>query len=134
VAAPGPTATSFDVSTCGAGDDLDAPPVGDCDPGANGADLVYRIDLGTASTVTLDLQDVDPGASVDTVVYVRADCGASTGMQFCSDDFGSLGHSHLDLFLAAGTWYVIVDSYDYTSGNGTAFGCGDVHLAVTVGS
>jgi hypothetical protein len=71
-----------------------------------GRDAWFRLDLTASRTVHLDTLCSD----YDTVLYVRnATC---TGTESACDDDSSYGaSSSLDLTLAAGTYYVIVDSY-----------------------
>jgi hypothetical protein len=80
--------------------------------GGNGPEVVYRLELAELAdvTITTDL----PGTEGDTVLYVRSECGNADSELDCDDDAGvtrSLA-SVLELTaLAAGRYYVFVDSY-----------------------
>jgi hypothetical protein len=50
---------------------------------------------------------------LDTVVYVRANCGSTVGELACDDDGGERPASLATAFLSAGqTVYVFVDTYN----------------------
>jgi hypothetical protein len=135
VDASGPMSVDIVVDTCPGGSDSTSPALGDCTAGgADGPDLVYRLDLGYAADVSLDLVDFDGSVAIDVVLYVRDVCtsGGLADAEGCSDDVGGmLRHGHLDLTLAAGSYYVIVDEWLYSDGTGTTYDCGNVWLNIT---
>ncbi|HEV8322787.1 MAG TPA: hypothetical protein VG389_14310 [Myxococcota bacterium] len=125
-----------DRNTCTAGNDSSAPALSDCTGAGNGGDLVYRLDLAFAASVTLDFWDNDGTVPIDTVLYVRSACSSTTAASqlACNDDTGGQPrHAHLDLMLAAGTYYIIADESDYVdAGTGASWTCGNVELTVSV--
>jgi len=122
-----------DRYTCAAGDDSTAPAISDCAGAGVGPDLVYRLDLAFAASVTLDLWDNDGTVAIDTVAYVRDSCGGTgTTTYGCSDDVaGQPRHAHLDLALAAGSYFIWVDESDAVTGLGT-WTCGNVELTLSI--
>ncbi len=136
------------VNTCGQGDDTDHLPTGDgggCPAmqRSNGGDLMYAITLTSRQTVTLDLRDDDGRAAIDTILYIRTDCESRTSQIACSDDlpcgetaFGcssgtmyEVRESRITMTLEPGTYYVIVDTFNYTLRSGQMYTCGDVLLS-----
>jgi len=79
-----------------------------------GADAVFLLTLTAGATVHLDTE----GSSFDTVLYVRSTCDVQTSQLACDDDSGSGVNSSLEVALAAGTYYVIVDGY-FSTNEGT---------------
>lgn len=71
-----------------------------------GGDVVYRMELQTAAQVTLKLEAV-----FDGILELRADCSGGRVVA-CNDDTGDAQHSQVDARLPAGTYWVVVDSYD----------------------
>jgi subtilisin-like proprotein convertase family protein len=83
--------------------------------GAGGRDAVYSFVIpGPASKrLAASLTPVDPGGLVpswDAVLYVTATCPSGAGE--CSDLAGVGGVESLDVGLAPGTWYLVVDGVD----------------------
>jgi hypothetical protein len=71
-----------------------------------GGDVVYRLAVPSASHVTLKLEAV-----FDGILELRADCSGGRVLG-CNDDSGDAMHSQVAAYLSAGTYFVIVDSYD----------------------
>jgi hypothetical protein len=146
--------SSVMVSTCGTGDDTTYEPTGDgggcpARARANGGDLMYAITLTSRQTITLDLRDDDGSEAIDTIVYLRSDCEDMSSQIACSDDlpcdetvFGCGGggirpevrQSRITVTLDAGTYYVIIDTFNYSTGGGRSYGCGDVLLRYLPGA
>ena len=85
--------------------------------GSNGYDVVYALTVGYYREVQISTA----GSSFDTVLYVRS--GSCTGTEIgCNNDYNDTT-SYLDLWLNAGTYYIIIDGY---SSN-----CGAYSLTVT---
>lgn len=71
-----------------------------------GGDVLYRLVVPTTTHVTVKLE-----ATFDGIVELRSAC---TGAQpiACNDDTGDALHSQVSAQLPAGTYFVVVDSYD----------------------
>jgi hypothetical protein len=129
----GPGAASYFVDLCGAGDDSSAPALADCAGAGIGEDVVYQLDLGFDAALSLDLNDFDAVAAVDAVLYLRSVCASTAGgaQLACNDDVnGTVRHAHVDTMLAAGTYYLVADSSNYTDAFGGIFACGTVRLVL----
>jgi hypothetical protein len=112
-----------------------------------GNDRAFALVLTAATEVTLDVRDDDDSVAVDTVLYLRETCNDQESQIACDDDVpcdqstvdtgGCVNgtqprQSRVTRLLEAGTYYVIVDQYSYTSRRtGTRFQCGEVRLEVT---
>jgi hypothetical protein len=106
---------------------------------ANAGDRTFQLRIDRTQTVLIDLRDVDSGAAIDTVVYVRRTCDDASTQLGCDDDVpcaesdittGCSGEvqvrqSRLVLTLEPGTYYIVADAIGYDS-----FGCGLVELRV----
>jgi hypothetical protein len=79
---------------------------GSCGNAAEGAEAAYRLTLDQPGRVVLTLR-----ADFDCVLFVRAACPGSGTELGCNDDDASAGTSRLELDLAAGTYWVFVDTY-----------------------
>jgi len=114
------------------------------DSRADGHDTVFRLEVSSRRTVTIQLTDVDPSAAIDTIVYVRRACDDADSQEACGDDVrcdtstapGTLCFDGVDVRqsrirteLDPGTYYVVVDYFDYTAGE-IRFGCGEVELRI----
>ena len=136
-------------TTCGQGNDTSQIPGGDCGGTmANGEDLIFRFTLTRETDVSIDLRDDDDSRSIDTIVYIRRTCDDAGSQVACDDDVpcassgipeGCMGgvqvrQSMLRTRLPAGTYYVVVDSFDYRTGTGATFGCGRVRLSLLTGT
>ncbi|NIS32433.1 MAG: hypothetical protein GWN73_19340 [Actinobacteria bacterium] len=141
------------VNTCGQGDDTTHEPTsedGGCPATvrANGGDLMYAITLTTRQTITLDLRDDDGSAAIDTILYLRTNCEERLSQLACSDDlpcgetvFGcragspfEVRQSRITVTLDPGTYYVAIDTFNYRTGGGLTFTCGDVVLRYLAGA
>ena len=138
------TPGSHRFNTCGESNDESHVRGGTCgDTRANGRDLMFRITLARDTDVFLDLRDDDSMRSIDTILYIRRVCDEPSSQVECSDDVRcsesdimsgctSSGYqvrqSRIRMRLSAGTYYVIVDSFDYGTGGGGGFSCGNVRL------
>ncbi len=71
-----------------------------------GGDVVYRLVVAAPTHVTVKLDAV-----FDGILELRADCTGGRVIA-CNDDTGDALHSQVAAHLAAGTYFVIVDSYD----------------------
>ena len=89
--------------------------------GGEGAEAVYTFSVAGASPLCLSTE----GSSVDTVLYVRTDCGDASSEVACNDDYIGLDAA-LTLNAEAGiTYYVFVDSFGRS---------GDFNLNLSVGA
>lgn len=70
-----------------------------------GGDVVYRLVLPSTAHVTLKLEAV-----FDGILELRGEC--SGRVLGCNDDSGDATHSQVAAHLSAGTYFVVVDSYD----------------------
>ncbi len=87
---------------------------------SGGSESVYKFTLASASDVTFTTDF--PETRVDTVLYVASNCGGAPTVVACNDDISypsRVKSSGLMQDLAAGTYYVFVDSW-----RDTAFGAG----------
>jgi len=131
---------------CGAGDELDniAGDVDCIDATSRGEDLVFTFTLTETQRVAVDVRDDDDGAAIDVVAYIRSDCDDASTQAICGDDVGCFDsdvtvgscigsrqprQGRFDTTLPPGTWYLIVDQYNYSRG-GTTFSCGDVLVKI----
>jgi hypothetical protein len=111
---------------------------------ADGRDTVFRLEVPTTRMVTIELTDIDTSAAIDTIVYVRRVCDDGDTQVACDDDVrcdtstapGDLcfdgvdvRQSRINTRLEAGTYYVVIDYFDYTAGE-IMFGCGEVRLSI----
>ena len=122
------------VDTCDA--ENTATPIrgGNCpnEESASGRDRTFRIVIEAAGTYRFFVEDVDL-ADLDVVVYVRSICDDPFTQEGCMDQPCMLvecinDRSALDLALAPGIYYVVVDTYP--SGFGGDDACGDIRLSV----
>jgi hypothetical protein len=104
----------FHGSTLGARHEVEPPASCVYDPDARrGADVFYSITLSAPEWVSFDTF----GSSTDTVLYLLNKCGGNVleDGSFCSDDtecaFPSSINSALLVYLEAGTWILVVDTY-----------------------
>jgi hypothetical protein len=133
---------------CGQGDDETYTPMEGCGARAraNGDDLVFAITLPAMTTISLDLRDDDGSASIDTLLYIRSACEDMASQVACGDDVSCMSsdimsgcmsgyqvrQSRVRVTLPAGTYYVVVDSFNYSVSGGPTFGCGNVRLSYSV--
>lgn len=131
------------IDLCAARDQNTFVPQMDCegDMRANAGDIVLRLEVGEPTSVSIDLDDADVLARIDTVLYVRRICDTEDTQIACSDDTPcgfpgigctdgqDIGHSHLDLDLEAGTYYLVLDGRLRTSGGSNTM-CGLVAVRV----
>jgi len=136
------------VDTCGAGDDETYRRTGagggcNSDQRANGPDLVYAITVTTRQRVAIDLRDADGDVAIDTIVYLRNVCDDRSTQLACSDDlpcdetvFGcpsgrpiEVRQSRIITTLDPGTYYVVIDSFNYRTSSGASYTCGEVILS-----
>jgi hypothetical protein len=119
----------------------------DCiDASSRGEDLVFQFTLTTRSTVRIDAFDSDGTTAIDPVIYLRrGTCSDASTQVICDDDvpcasgrpeFGGAcfdgrqpRQASLTTILDAGTWFLVLDSYNYTRGS-TQFTCGDTYLSI----
>jgi len=106
---------------------------------ADSGDATFALTIPSRMRVTLDLRDVDDTVGVDTVLYLRRACEDPASQVACDDDVpctssevpspcsGSVQvrQSRITVDLEPGTYYVVVDAYEYDS-----FECGEVELRV----
>ena len=150
-AAPVTIGSTHDVQLCAGTDDNTHTPTDGCGSTsrADSADAVFRLEVPTAQTVTIELTDIDLMRAIDTIVYVRrvcddgssqvacdddVPCDMSTvpGMDFCIDGV-DVRQSRIVTRLEAGTYYIVVDAFLYTRDR-VAFSCGEVRLSVSAGA
>lgn len=106
---------------------------------ASSSDATFVLRLRTATTVEIDLRDVDPTVGIDTIVYLRRSCNDAASQVACSDDIpcadsdismGCMGgvqvrQSRFTARLEAGTYFIVADAFRYSD-----FDCGEVELRV----
>jgi hypothetical protein len=81
-----------------------------CRSTSTAADVVYGLTVGYYREVIIDLYY----SSYDTVLHVHQ--GSCTGTEVgCNDDYTGLS-SYLDLYLDAGTYYIVIDGYSSACG------------------
>lgn len=114
----------------------------DCDSGATGEDRIFTFTLAEEREVHLELRDWDATSEIDTVLYVRSTCDDPGSQLGCSDDtdcsasdmpdciFAGTEYriSNLSGRLGPGTYYVVADTYPWSST--TVYGCGTVRLSL----
>lgn len=135
------------ANLCGRDDDNSRVPGGTCGGTSRSdtGDITYRLTLTEPTRVTIELTDIAESTAVDTVVYVRRVCDDETTQVLCSDDVPCEAstaeppacidgvdprQSRVTADLPAGSYYVVVDAFEYTSGS-TEFRCGQVRLRIT---
>lgn len=141
-----PTGSSR-VDLCAEGsDNLNQRVTGACPADAGGDDILRRIELPVRSRVTVTVRDDDPGAAVDTMVYVRGVCDTRTTQIACSDDVpcgeaedmtGCFGgrqwrESRVTLDLDRGAYFVIADSFADNTNGGVDWTCGFVEIVLEI--
>ncbi|MEQ9079766.1 MAG: hypothetical protein RLP09_38255 [Sandaracinaceae bacterium] len=134
------------VDLCGESDDETFVPMGpNCasDSRADVGDRVYRLEVTSPQNLVIQLSDDDSRAAIDTVLYVRTTCDVAGSQIACDDDEpcstipfpGSctdgvaLGISRIRDRFEPGVYYIVIDAFEYTSGE-RRFRCGDVELTV----
>lgn len=129
IAAP----TMMRINLCGTGNDHDRDDDGTaamrCTYASGGEDALLRLTVDRPGRYTFDVRDAPGGNDVDPIVYVRTACGDRDSEVGCDDDGGAAGRdSLLVLDLAAGEYFLVVDSYD---GSSSSTDCGAVDVSVT---
>ena len=77
--------------------------------GGSGTELVYQVEI--EEPTTLVARTNFPETTVDTVLYLRAECRESASEIECNDDVGEATASRIQVpDLAPGTYYLIVDA------------------------
>jgi hypothetical protein len=115
---------------------------------ANVGDRTFVLTIETATNVVIELTDVDSGAAIDTIVYVRRVCDDAETQLVCSDDVactsstvpgpggcsGSVDvrQSRIRTRLEPGVHYVVADAFAYSTERNT-YRCGQVRLSVRTG-
>lgn len=116
------------IDLCGGRDDHDHDGNRPCAAAADGEDVLLRLNVDRAGGFRITADDVEGGARVDPVLYVRRVCAERESEVACNDDVGDGDlDSQLDVDLDPGEYFLIVDSID-SGGGGTE--CGEVALAV----
>lgn len=120
------------IALCGAGDEHDHAHLGassGCTYDANGQDRVLRLTVARTRRVVIDAVNVPgDGRFVDPIIYLQTACVDGEGTQVaCNDDRTGTRDARIDTTLAAGEYFLVVDSIDGASGSE----CGDVDLTVT---
>ena len=124
---------SMSFDTCANADDYDyADVTGDGCSGSrsNGGDYLVRFEVDRAGSFRFTLADDDASARVDPVVYVRSVCDSGATQLGCDDDTPGSRTSSLDLDLAAGDYFVIVDTLEWNPSSGSDYVCGNVRLTI----
>jgi hypothetical protein len=92
----------------------------------NGEDVIVRLQILQAGIFSIDLTDADPARTIDPAIYLRTICNDPLTQFNCEDDITSSDkNAHMDVALAAGTYFMVIDSF--ASGS---TGCGMVQLAI----
>jgi hypothetical protein len=85
------------------------------------ADMVFHFHLNSPQVTTISTM----GSSLDTMIWVTGatvgnQCRQSnqdtTSVNYCNDDYGGTYQSRIDVLLAAGDYYVVVDGYSNLTG------------------
>ncbi|MCB9596762.1 MAG: hypothetical protein H6719_28830 [Sandaracinaceae bacterium] len=112
---------------------------------ASVGDRIFELRLDAPTRVTIELTDIDEGAAIDTIFYLRRVCDDQSTQIGCADDVPcaastaepaacfdgvDVRQSRLTVDLPAGNYYIVADAFLYTTGGGTMFGCGRVRLSV----
>jgi hypothetical protein len=71
-----------------------------------GGDVLYRLVVPAPTHVTVKLE-----ASFDGILELRSACSGAPAIA-CNDDTGDAQHSQVSAFLSAGTYVVVVDTYE----------------------
>lgn len=121
---------TFDL--CGGVNDSDFADGPGCDDWleANGQDRIVRLEVDRPGRYRIELTNASDHA-LDAAVYVRTACEERGSEIGCAN--GGVGtfslDARLELELAAGDYFVILDSLDYSLGITTR--CGPVQLTIT---
>ena len=102
-----------------------------CGFGANGEDVTVRVEIARAGTYRFVVRDRDAGPRVDPIAYLRRGCAMSTEQLACADDTPEARTARFEIALEAGEYFLVVDSWNGTSRDGTTWSCGTVDYAVT---
>lgn len=107
-------------------------------------DQILTLTLTEPTRVTFELTDVDESRAIDTILYVRRTCDDPSSQILCADDVPcaastvdppacfdgvDVRQSRVTADLPAGTYYIVIDAFAYTTG-GVEFECGRVQLRV----
>ena len=87
--------------------------------GGAGSEVPYQITLDSPAVLTATTDN--GGSTVDTVLYLRSTCQSAASEITCNDDDGTAhvhGTSRITANLAAGTYFLIVDSATTATGGG----------------
>ncbi len=141
---------SVNIDLCRARDDDTHVPAEGCPTTAEAdvGDRVLVLQIDRPTDVVIELTDIDFGAAIDTLLYVRRVCDDPDTQVVCSDDVecststvpgpggcsGSVDvrQSRIETRLAPGLYYIVADAFDYTT-DSNVYRCGVVRLSVTEG-
>ena len=86
--------------------------------GGTGGEVAFRVTIPGTGNFQLTASTVDPNTTADTIVYIQTQCGAGQELG-CNDDAaagGTTASTATAAVTGGQTVFVIVDSYDSTSG------------------
>lgn len=139
--------STHDIDLCTKFDDNTHTPVEGCGTTsrADAQDTVFRLEVPSEQTVTIELTDIDRARAIDTIVYIRRVCDDGSSQVSCDDDVPcdessvpgtdfciggyDVRQSRIETTLAAGTYYIVVDAFLYRRDT-VAFTCGTVQLSI----
>ena len=116
------------IDTCGQTDD--ATFISGCTrEDVSGPDLIVRLDVPVGATYRMQL--TREGSPTDPVLYVRSACDEAASELACDDDSAGSRGSSFDVTLAAGDYFLILDTFQDVD---EAFGarCGAMNLTVSI--
>jgi hypothetical protein len=121
------------VDLCGGGNDSEHTDFDDCLAPTvdSGEDRVVRLEVSRAGRYRLELRDTSDASLVDPVLYVRSRCDDEESVIACHNNVLGTLNASLELDLAAGDHFLMLDSYDYRLTGSLGTGCGRVELVVT---
>ncbi len=82
-----------------------------CGGGGPGGDTIYRLVVPQAATVR-----IRESSAFDAVLELRASCTAGARALACNDDAPDTRHAAIETHVAAGTYFLVVDSFWERSG------------------
>ncbi len=82
-----------------------------CGGAGRGGDVVYRVEVATASTL-----QVQEHSEIDAILELRSGCSEGHRVVACVDDAPDVRSTAITSYLEPGTYYLIVDSYNPGTG------------------
>ena len=82
-----------------------------CGKDARGPENIYRLEMARAGRARILVE-----SAYDAVLHIRSDCIRPESEVACNDDHGERDKAMVDMTLAAGTYFVFVDTYENGTG------------------